>query len=77
MTRAKFVGRALGTVVAGALAVACYARVETGPREECRTVEVRNRHDVEVCTTRCTDDGCREHCRERERWSRAHRCWVE
>jgi hypothetical protein len=71
LSRAIFVAALLGSGT-----VACYARVE-GPREECRTVEVRNRHDVEVCHTRCTDEGCREHCRERERWSREHRCWIE
>jgi hypothetical protein len=62
-----FVGTGIG---------ACYVE-PAGPREECRSVEVRNRHDVEVCRVHCNDNGCREHCAERERWSREHRCWVE
>jgi SH3-like domain-containing protein len=73
----KMVGLVLALVTLGATAAAC--RVEattTEPREECRTV-VRRRADVESCVTRCNDDGCRTHCRESERWSREHRCWIE
>ena len=55
---------------------ACYVE-PAGPHEVCRTAEVRNRHDVEVCRVHCNDNGCREHCSERERWAREHRCWVE
>jgi hypothetical protein len=68
----RFLALSLFTLGLGA----CYARVQAGP-EECRTVEVRNRHDIEVCRARCNENGCREHCSERERWSREHRCWVE
>jgi hypothetical protein len=45
--------------------------------EVCSTAEVRGPRDVEVCRTRCNDEGCRQHCAERERWSREHRCWVD
>jgi hypothetical protein len=56
----------------------CYGEATvTGPTMECRNVEVRNRHDVEVCRTRCGDDGCRTHCADQERWAHEHRCWVE
>jgi hypothetical protein len=64
------------SLVLGAMTSGCYVQA-TAATEECRTVEVRNRHDVEVCNTRCSDHICREHCTERERWSREHRCWVE
>jgi hypothetical protein len=75
--RGKVVGRILGALLAGFLGVACYAQATVGGGEECRNVEVRNRHDVEVCHAHCNDDGCREHCAERERWSHEHRCWAD
>jgi hypothetical protein len=63
---------------AGIVGAACVAQATVGPGgEECRNVEVRNRHDVEVCHQRCGDEGCREHCAERERWSHEHRCWAD
>jgi hypothetical protein len=75
--RSKIIGKVMAlSICVGGLA-ACYASVSATPTEECRTVEVRNRHDVEVCTARCGDEGCRTHCSERERWSREHRCWVD
>ncbi len=77
MMRARIVGKLLGLCMAATGGVACYAQATVGPSEECRTVEVRNSHDVEVCRTRCSDEGCRTHCAERERWSREHRCWVD
>ena len=77
MKRARIVGKLLASFVALMGGAACYAQATVGPPEECRTVEVRNSHDVEVCRTRCGDEGCRTHCAERERWSREHRCWVE
>jgi hypothetical protein len=75
--RSKIIGKVMALSICGSGLVACYASVQTGPTEECRTVEVRNRHDVEVCNTRCGDEGCRTHCAERERFAREHRCWVE
>jgi hypothetical protein len=79
--RSKIIGKvmALSICVGGLVGlVACTATVQAGaPTEECRTVEVRNRHDVELCTSRCGDEGCRTHCSEREQWSRQHRCWVD
>jgi hypothetical protein len=77
MIGTKLVGKMLAGILCCFGVMACYATVQTGPTEECRTVEVRNRHDVEVCVTRCGDEGCRSHCREREQWSRQHRCWVD
>jgi hypothetical protein len=78
MMAGRIAGKLLALCVAGTGVLACYAQASVGtPTEECRTVEVRNRHDVEVCRTRCSDEGCRTHCAERERWSREHRCWVE
>jgi hypothetical protein len=78
MLHTKLVGTVLVLWIGATGVVACYARATVGETtEECRTVEVRNRHDVEVCRTRCTDEGCRTRCAERERWSREHRCWVE
>jgi hypothetical protein len=78
MKATGIVGRALALLICGGGMLACYAQATVGtPTEECRTVEVRNRHDLEVCHSRCTDEGCRTHCTERERWSREHRCWVE
>jgi hypothetical protein len=57
---------------------ACYGQATvTGPSVECQNVAVRNHHDVEVCRTRCGDDGCRTHCADQERWAHEHRCWVE
>jgi hypothetical protein len=77
-TRAKKLARVLSVVFCGMGFLACEAEVGVShPTEECRTVEVRNRHDVEVCVSRCGDEGCRTHCSERERWSREHRCWVD
>jgi hypothetical protein len=70
MKRMSIAGSLLAVAFFGSWVVACAT-------EECRTVEVRNPRDVEVCRTRCNDNGCREHCAERERWSREHRCWVE
>jgi hypothetical protein len=75
--RSKIIGKVMALGICGVGLAACYASVQTGPTEECRTVEVRNPHDLEVCRTRCTDEGCRTHCAERERYSREHRCWVE
>jgi hypothetical protein len=77
MVRAKIVARILAVVFCGSGPLACQAEVVAQPTEECRTVEVRSRHDVEVCVSRCGDEGCRTHCSERERWSRQHHCWVE
>jgi len=75
-TQARVAGSVLILSICGAGLTACYVRATTEPTEECRTV-VRNRRDVEVCTTRCNDERCRTSCRERETWSRQHRCWVE
>ncbi len=75
--RAKIARKLLGLSLGGFGILACYVGTAAGPTEECRNVEVRNRHDVEVCRARCNEDGCREHCAERERWSHEHRCWVE
>jgi hypothetical protein len=75
--RETIVARILAVAFCGAGLAACQAEVVARPTEECRTVEVRNRHDVEVCTARCGDEGCRTHCSERERWAREHRCWVD
>jgi hypothetical protein len=69
--------RALALLFFGGVVAACYGEARIGGGEECRTVEVRRRRDVEVCHERCNDRGCHEHCAERERWSREHRCWVE
>jgi hypothetical protein len=77
MKRRRLVGKVLAFLVCGVGGLACYAQATVGPTEECRNVEVRNRHDVEECHARCNDQGCREHCTERERWSREHRCWAE
>jgi hypothetical protein len=78
MTSKKIVGQLLAGVLCAGGLLACYAHVEAGGgTEECRTVEVRNRHDVDVCRTRCTDEGCRTHCADQERFSREHRCWVD
>jgi hypothetical protein len=71
--------------VLGILAVVgigCEARVVAEreprePREECKTVEVRNPHEREACVTRCGDEGCRTHCRENERVAREKKCWVD
>ena len=78
MMAGRIVSKLLALCMAGTGVAACYAQATVGtPTEECRTVEIRNPHDVEVCRTRCSDEGCRTHCAERERWSREHRCWVE
>jgi hypothetical protein len=62
----------------GAGSAGCYGQATvTGPNVECRNVEVRSHHDVEVCRTRCGDEGCRTHCAEQERWAHEHRCWVD
>jgi hypothetical protein len=76
MMHTKVIGKVMALAICGLGLAACYASVQTGPTEECRTV-FHNRHDVEVCTTRCGDEACRTHCSEQERWSREHRCWVE
>jgi hypothetical protein len=73
----SILGRVIALSLGCAGMTACYAQATVGPTEECRTVEVRNRRDVEVCNTRCGDEGCRTRCAERERWSREHRCWIE
>jgi hypothetical protein len=73
--RTKIVGKLLAGAICGMGLMACYVEA-SGPTVECRDV-VRNRHDVEVCVSRCGDEGCRTHCNEREQWSRQHRCWVE
>jgi hypothetical protein len=77
MERNRVARRVAAFFLGGAGMLACYGQATVGPVEDCRTVEVHNRHDVEVCRARCNEDGCREHCAERERWSREHRCWVE
>ncbi len=78
MTMRAKIAKKVAALSLGAIGVvACYVGPAAGPTEECRNVEVRNRHDVEVCRARCNEDGCREHCAERERWSHEHRCWVE
>jgi hypothetical protein len=74
--RTKIMGKVIALAFCGVGLAACYASVQTGPTEECRTT-FRNRHDVEVCTTRCGDVACRTHCSEQERFSREHHCWVE
>jgi hypothetical protein len=76
MKSKNLVGKILASVLFSGGLLACYASVNAGTTE-CQNVEVRNRHDVEVCRTRCGDEGCRTHCAERERWSREHRCWVD
>ncbi len=76
MVRSGMLGKA-AVVFCVMGASACYAQATVGPTEECRTVEVRSRHDVEVCHAHCNDNGCHEHCNEREHWAREHRCWVE
>jgi len=75
--RTPLVGKwmAVGIVALGG--VACQAQANVGPPEECRNVEVRGAHDVEACHARCNDNGCHEHCREREHWAHEHRCWAE
>jgi hypothetical protein len=78
MMRTRIAGKVLAMAMAATGLLACYAQAQVGGgTEECRTVEVRNRHDVEVCVSRCSDEGCRTHCSEQERWSRQHRCWVD
>jgi len=78
MKRSGIVGKVMALFICGGGMLACYAHASVGvPVEECRTVEIRNSHDLEVCRTRCGDEGCRTHCSERERFSREHRCWVE
>ena len=65
--------------VAAPSLLACRAetRVEAAPHEECRDVVVRRRRDVEVCHSKCNDEGCRTKCREHERLARERRCWIE
>lgn len=81
--RKKLVGHVLAFGVLAISVVGCRARVySTGPgpreaHEECRTVTVRNKRDLETCTTRCGDEGCRTRCHESARYSRERRCWVE
>jgi hypothetical protein len=74
MKSTSFAGKVV-TLVAVAIGIsACYVEAQ-GP-VECRT-RFHRRHDVEVCRTRCGDEGCRTHCQEEERWSREHHCWAE
>lgn len=77
----KLLGHVLALGALTVTVVGCRARVYAGPaepaHEECRTVTVRNKHDLETCTTRCGDDGCRTRCHESARYSRERRCWVE
>ena len=78
MSRTGIIGKLMAVGAAAMTVVACYAQATVGgPTEECRNVEVRRPRDVEVCRSRCTENGCREHCSEQERWAREHRCWVE
>jgi hypothetical protein len=74
MSRTNLPSKLLAFLVVAAGMSACY--VEASGPVECRTA-LRRRHDVEVCRTRCGDEGCRTHCDEQERWSREHRCWAE
>jgi len=74
MKRTSTAGMILSLLVFSSAIAACYVEAQ-GP-VECRT-RFRRRHDVEVCRTRCNDEGCRTHCVEEERWSREHHCWVE
>jgi hypothetical protein len=65
-------------LAAGALALgACTVNATTDPVEHCRTAEVRNHRDLESCHTRCGDEGCRTHCKEREHWARENHCWAD
>ena len=78
MTIARMIrGFFAASMSCGALAACTVVTEPAAPREECRTVEVRRPADVEVCHKRCNENGCHEHCKERERWSREHRCWVD
>lgn len=74
--RSKIMGKVMALAICGVGVTACYASVQGGT-EECRTAEVRRPQDVQVCVSRCGDEGCRTHCHERERWAREHHCWVE
>ena len=74
-SRTTVVGKILAVMMASLSIAACYAEARGGD-VECRNV-VRRRADVEVCRTRCGDEGCRTRCIEQERYSRAHRCWVD
>ena len=78
MKSTKIVGKLIALFLVGSAFVACYADVQAGggAEVECRNT-VRRRGDVEVCRTRCGDEGCRTRCVEQERWSREHHCWVE
>jgi hypothetical protein len=70
------VGRVLALVILSGTALACYAQAQVGG-DECRGAEIRNRRDVDLCVTRCIDDGCRTHCHDQERWSHEHNCWAD
>lgn len=76
MTQSAVVGKLVFALIAMVSVGACYVE-PAGPDVECRTVEVRRKGDVELCKTRCGDEGCRTRCAEKERWAREHRCWVE
>ncbi len=78
--RTNFIGKVLATLICSGTLLglgACYVEAHSGPAvEECRNT-LRRRGDVEVCRTRCNDNGCRSRCEEQERWSREHHCWLE
>ena len=71
MMRTATVVKAIVALIATVGVGACYVE-PAGPAVECRTVEVRRKGDVEVCKTRCGDDGCRTRCGEKERLSLIH-----
>ena len=65
-------------IVVGVAAIGCRAEVAAEPAHvECRNVEVRSRRDLEVCTTRCNDEGCHKRCHEHARYAHERHCWVE
>ena|SRR5882672_3717810 len=75
VNRTTMAGKILALMLASFGIAACYAEARGG-EVECRNVP-RRRSDAEVCRTRCGDEGCRTRCAEQERYSRAHRCWVD
>jgi hypothetical protein len=74
--RTKSIGKLFAAILFSGTVLACYAHVETGGQEECRTV-LRNRGEVENCMTRCHDGECKTHCQEQERVARERHCWVD
>lgn len=76
MKRNRTLSRLMALFLVASSAACVVHEYPAGEREECRTT-VRRRGDVEVCRTRCGDEGCRTRCVEQERWSREHHCWVE